>query len=69
MARNAATAGMIIFVCCILGLFIDFIEQIAYANGWMINQYITDPSMLPGLQIMTLVVWALAGAILAALIS
>jgi len=69
MARNAATAGLIILVCGILGLLVSFVEQIAYDNDWILTQYITEAAMLPGLQILTIVIWLLVGGVLAAISS
>lgn len=67
MGRNDATPGMIILVCGILGFLVAVVEQIAYDREWILNQYITSSSMLPGLQIMTILVWLLMGGILAAI--
>jgi hypothetical protein len=64
-----AKPGMIILVCGILGLIMAAIEQLAYVNGYFINIYITDISLLPGFQIATIVLFLLIGAVIAALSS
>jgi hypothetical protein len=69
LGRNAATPGLIILVCAILGLLIAFVEQIAYANNWILPIFLEAADQLPGLQILTIVVWLLAGCILAAFCS
>jgi hypothetical protein len=69
MGRNSSIPAMIIFVCGLLGIMICFIEQLAYTNSWILNQYITDSSMLTGLQILTMVVFLIGGGIIAALSS
>jgi hypothetical protein len=67
VGSSSAKPGMILFVMGILGLFIAAIEQIAYDKGYWLTKYITDASQLPGLQIITIVVFLLGGGVLAAL--
>jgi len=67
MGRNSAIPGLIVLVCGILGFLVAIVEKVAYDNEWILNQYITEAEMLPGLQILTIVIWLLAGGVLAAL--
>ncbi len=66
---NSAKPALILFVCGILGLFIAAIEQLAYENGYLLDEYITSSSMLPGLQIVTIILFLLIGGVLAAITS
>ena len=66
--RHSATPGLIILVCGILGLFIAAIEQLAYVSEFIFHLYLTS-SELPGLQIMTILLFLIAGGVLAALSS
>jgi hypothetical protein len=65
--RNSAIPGFIILVCGLLGTVAVAIEQIAYDNHYLLQKYITDPSQLPGLQIITIVLFLLIGCVLAAI--
>lgn len=69
MGRSNAVPGLIVFVSGILGFFIAVIEQLAYENGYLLDQYLTESAELPGLQILTIVVFLLAGCALAAVTS
>jgi len=66
---NSGKPALIIFVCGILGLLIAAIEQLSYDNGYILNLYITEAAQLPGLQIVTIIVFLLLGAVLAAITS
>jgi hypothetical protein len=66
---SSAKPGMIILVCGLLGLIMAAIEQVAYDNEWVLTVYITDASQLPGFQIITIVLFLLIGAVIAALTS
>lgn len=65
---GAAKPGLIIFVCGILGLLIAAIQQAAFDNEWMLNLYL-DAAELPGLQILTVVLFLLCGGVIAAVTS
>jgi hypothetical protein len=62
----AHKAGFIVFVCGILGLVMAIIEQTAYTDGMLLNQYLTSSSMLIGLQVLTIIVALLVGCVIAA---
>ena len=63
---NAATPALIMFVMGIIGLFIAVVEQIAYDQNYVITKAV-EAGELPGLQILTIVLFLIIGAILAAL--
>ena len=65
---NSAKPGLIILICGILGLFLAAIEQIAYDNEFIFHLYV-EAAELPGLQILTIIVFLLAGGALAAVTS
>jgi hypothetical protein len=65
--RNSAKPGLIILVCGLLGLLMAAIQQILYANKYLLDRYITDPAQLPGLQIVTILLFLLIGCVLAAI--
>ena len=56
----------IVFVFAIIGFIMALIEQMAYDNSYILNQYITSASMLQGLEIITIVVALLVGSVIAA---
>lgn len=64
---NSAKAGMIILVCGILGLILCGVFQIAYTNGFYLDQFITSDAELAGVQIMVIVLFLLAGGALGAI--
>ena len=66
MGRNAATPAIIILVMGILGLFVAAMEQIAFDEGWILDLYLLS-SEVPGLQIITIVLFLVVGSIIAAL--
>lgn len=63
---GAAAPGIIILVMGILGLFLAAAEQIAFDNDFILNLYI-EAAEVPGLQIITIVLFLICGGILAAL--
>jgi len=69
MGKNPAIPGLIIFVAGMMGLIVAAIEQLAYDQEYLLNEYITEPAQLPGLQIMTIVLFFLIGGALAAISS
>lgn len=69
MAGSSAKPGLIIFLGGMLGLIMAAIEQVAYDHQYLLNEYITDSAQLPGLQIMTIVLFFLIGGALAAVSS
>ena len=66
--RNSAKPGIIVLVCGILGLFLAAVEQLAYDNEFLFHLYL-EAAELPGLQILTIIIFLLAGGVLAALSS
>ena len=68
MGGNAAKPGLIVFVCGILGLFMAAIMQIAYEKEYILHLYV-EAAELPGLQILTIIIFLLAGGVLAAVTS
>lgn len=68
MGKNSAKPGIIVFVMLILGLIVAAVFQVAFDNEWILHLYVME-SELPGLQIMTIVLFGLAGGIVAALSS
>lgn len=65
--NNNAKPGLIILAAAIMGLIVAAIEQISYDNQYFLNQYVTQASQLPGLQVMTIVLFLLIGCALAAI--
>lgn len=65
---NSAKPGFIIFVMGILGLLLAAIEQLAFDNEWIFHLYL-EAAELPGLQILTIIIFLLAGGVLAAVTS
>ena len=65
---NSAKPGLIILICGILGLFLAAIEQIAFDQEYIFHLYV-EAAELPGLQILTIIVFLLAGGTLAAVTS
>lgn len=63
---NAATPALIMFVMGIIGLLVAAVEQIAYDQNYVIQKAV-EAGELPGLQILTIVLFLIIGAILAAL--
>lgn len=68
MGLGSAKPGIIIFVFGILGLIVAAIEQVAHDNSWVLDIYL-EAAALPGLQIMTIVLFLICGGIVAALSS
>lgn len=64
---DSAKPAMIILVCGILGLIVCAIFQIAWDNSWILTLYLEDTEQLIGLQIMTIVLFLLAGGALGAI--
>jgi len=65
---NSAKPGIIILVCGILGLILAAVEQIAFDSEFIFHLYV-EAAELPGLQILTIIVFLLAGGCLAAVTS
>ena len=63
---NSYRAGFIVFVCSIMGLLMAVIEQMAYQNGFLVDQFLLTASMVTGLEILTIVVAMLVGCVIAA---
>lgn len=59
-------AGFIVFTCSLMGLLMAVIEQMAYDNGYLIDQFLTSASMVQGLEVLTIVVAILVGCVIAA---
>ena len=68
MGRNSGTPALILFVFGILGLLAAAVEQIAYNQNFVITKAV-EAGELPGLQIITIVMFLIFGAIAAALYS
>lgn len=68
MGLGSAKPGIIILICGILGLFVAAIEQLAYDNQWMLSIYF-EASEIPGLQILSIILFLLIGGVLAAISS
>lgn len=66
--RNSAKPGLIILICGILGLFVAACEQLAYDNEFIFHLYL-EAAEMPGLQIITILIFLLAGGVLAAISS
>ena len=66
--RNSATPGLIILICGIMGLFLAAIEQLAYDNEFIFHLYL-EAAEMPGLQIVTIIIFLLVGGVLAAITS
>ena len=66
--QRSATPGLIILVCGILGLFVAAIEQLAYDNEFIFHLYL-EAAEMPGLQIITIIIFLLTGGVLAAISS
>lgn len=64
---ESAKPGFIILICGILGTIISIIEQLAYDNGYLLDSYVTGSDMLVGLQVLTIIIFLLAGGVLAAI--
>ncbi len=69
MGSSSAKPGIIIFIMGMLGFIMAAVEQIAYDNGYWLTKYISNPDQLPGLQIITIVLFLLFGGVLAAITS
>ena len=69
MGKNSAIPGLIILICGILGLIMAAILQVLYEEEYQIHLYITEAEQLPGLQIVVIIIFLLAGCVLAALFS
>lgn len=66
MGKNRALPGMIILVSALMGLLIAAIEQMAFDNEYILHLYI-ESAEVPGLQILTIVLFMISGSIFAAL--
>jgi hypothetical protein len=66
---SSAKPGLIILVCSLMGLIVAAIEQVAYDQEYLLNEYITEAAQLPGFQILTILFFMLVGGVLAALSS
>jgi hypothetical protein len=67
MGRNAGIPGLILFVCGIIGLILAVIEYALYTEGWIVDMYITSQAELTGLMGVTVLIWIVIGAVMAAL--
>jgi len=68
MGLGSAKPGIIILISGILGLFVAAIEQLAFDNEWMLHIYF-EASEIPGMQILSIVLFLLVGCVLAAITS
>lgn len=63
---NNAKPGIIVLVCGLLGFIMAAIEQLAFDSEFVFHLYVTTAE-LPGLQILTILVFMLFGGTLAAI--
>ena len=68
MGLGSAKPGIIILVCGILGMLVAAIEQIAYENEWIVSIYL-ESAEIPGMQILTILLFLVGGCVLAAISS
>lgn len=62
---NEYQVALIIFCFGIVGILIAVAEGIAWTNGYVIPIFTTDASMIPGIQIMTIVLCLAIGIVFA----
>ena len=67
MGRNAGVPALILFVCGIVGLVLAVIEYQLYEQGWIVSQYVTNQAELTALMGITILMWLIVGAVLAAI--
>ena len=65
---NSAKPGLIILLMGILGLFVAAVEQMAFDQEYIFHLYL-EAAEMPGLQIVTIIIFLLAGGVLAAVSS
>ncbi len=65
---NSAKPGLIILLMGILGLFVAAVEQMAFDQEYIFHLYL-EAAEMPGLQIVTIIIFLLAGGALAAISS
>ena len=58
---------MILFVCGIVGLVLAVIEYQLYTQEWIVSQYVTNQAELTALMGVTILIWLIVGAVVAAL--
>lgn len=66
--HNSGLPALILFVFGIIGLLVAAIQQMAYDNEFILHLYL-EAAEVPGLQIITIVMFLIFGAIAAALFS
>ena len=65
---NSGLPALILFVFGVVGLLVAAVEQIAFDNEFVLHLYL-EVAEVPGLQIITIVMFLIFGAIAAALFS
>jgi len=65
---NAGLPALILFVFGIIGLLVAAVQQMAYDNEFILHLYV-EAAEVPGLQIITIVMFLIFGTIAAALFS
>ncbi len=65
---NSAKPGLIILLMGILGLFVAAVEQMAFDQEYIFHLYL-EAAEMPGLQIVTIIIFLLAGGVLTAVSS
>lgn len=63
---SAGNAGLIVLVFGIVGMIFAYMENVLYSSGYLLDQFITDASMLTGLMIVTIILALLIGGVVAA---
>jgi hypothetical protein len=63
---HAYRGPFIVLVMSFIGFILALIEQMAFENGYLVDQYVTSSSMLVGLEVLTIIVAILAGCVIAA---
>lgn len=63
---SAGNAGLLVLVFGIVGMIMAYIESVAYSSGYLLDLYLTDASQLPGLMIVTIILFLLFGGVVAA---
>lgn len=67
--ENAVKAFFIIVVCGVIGMILAYIEQIMFENEYVLHLYLDSAAELPGLQIVSIIIWLLFGCVLAAMVA
>ena len=69
MMDNSVKAFFIIVICGVIGIILAYMEQLMYESEYVLHLYISEAAQLPGLQVVTILIWLLFGCVLAAYVS